>query len=63
MPERSGWLVCRAEDEMHVVPDGEEHLLTPDCWCKPWFDTEANIESSGVWVHRSRDGREMTERH
>ena len=55
--------MCRAEDEMHVVPDGEEHQLTAECWCKPWFDTEANIESSGVWVHRSRDGREMTERH
>lgn len=47
-----GWQV----EEMHVVPldDLREHVLTPDCWCRPRDD-------DGVVIHNSLDGRELLE--
>jgi hypothetical protein len=37
---------------MHVVQAGEDHDLDVGCWCQPTWDET-------VWVHHSRDGREM----
>lgn len=41
----------------HVVPMGDlkEHTPTPDCWCYPTLDLEAE---GMVYIHHSLDGRE-----
>ena len=45
------------EDEIHVIParDQKEHLLTPNCWCAPYIDLDADCE---VYVHNALDGRD-----
>lgn len=39
----------------HLIPidDWREHVITPQCWCRPTPDEEHDI-----WVHHSMDGRE-----
>jgi hypothetical protein len=50
-----GWVVWHDEHyAVHVVPHGEDHELVAECWCDPDLDGE-------VWVHHSRDGRELNE--
>jgi len=41
----------------HVVPMGDlkDHTPTPDCWCYPTLDLEAE---GMVYIHHSLDGRE-----
>lgn len=48
------WVVWRTElGELHVIPDGEDHSYTDQCWCKP-------ISGGGAFVHNSADRREHT---
>lgn len=52
-----GWQVVKtALGEVHVVPIGEEHIRTDQCWCQPTLD----ITGDPVWVHHARDRREYT---
>lgn len=48
-----------ADGDFHVVPqhDLREHIISPNCWCRPVRDTEER----NVWVHMSADDRESYE--
>jgi hypothetical protein len=62
-----GWKVVAVEfGDVHVVPLGEDHELTAQCWCGPTFKDEhyGLVQDErltlGAWVHHARDRREHT---
>jgi hypothetical protein len=53
-----GWQVVRTPlAELHVVPVGEEHDCSMECWCGP---TPEVLATHPVLVHHARDRREFT---
>jgi hypothetical protein len=55
----SGFVSQAGNFVQHIAPvdDLYEHVLTPDCWCKPTVD-----DSDFTVVHQSADQREKFER-
>lgn len=54
---QANWqVVCGENDELHVIPAGDErgHQAMACCWCWPTMDGE-------TWVHHSADKREDRE--
>lgn len=49
-----GWIVEPVESGVHVMPNGETHERSIDCWCSPTDD-------DGVVIHASADNREAFE--
>lgn len=48
------------EDAWHVVPENDlrDHDTSPNCWCHPAKDEDAEGD---LYIHNSLDGREFYE--
>lgn len=46
-------------DVFHSIPAGDirKHAASPDCWCKPVKDEEADLEGHDSWIHIAMDQR------